>query len=457
LIVFTVPWVLVALLFAEMIFVGLSSRENDSDSDREWLGRAAGWYLVAALCWLMIMVLVFLGSNLATTLFAQFKTWLGPVGGISGVITALLGKSAVTPAKGRAKGPVGISANVILAVAAPIFAIVLIIAASAILDKIIFGLPLTDTQFWKAPVAQFESIQFPSEACWLLLWTVIIGVIGMGAGACINVNRFSLHALYRNRIIRAFLGGSNPHRNPNPFTDFDVGDNLRMFNLWPRRDAAEQRSKTCSNNWKPFHIINMALNIVSTKKLAWQQRKAEPFTASPLHSGSSCVNVDVNGVRIGGFRDSKTYGDSRGISVGTAVAISGAAASPSMGYHSSPPLALLLTLFNARLGWWLGNPGPKGDSTYESEGPALAFLPLFYEMFGLTTDENSYVYLSDGGHFENLALYEMVRRRCRFIVVSDAGCDPDFEFEDLGNAVRKISLDLGVTIEFSGIKERRFK
>ena len=65
-------------------------------------------------------------------------------------------------------------------------------------------------------------------------------------------------------------------------------------------------------------------------------------------------------------------------------------------------------------------------------------------MFGLTTDDRPYVYLSDGGHFENLGLYEMVRRRCRFIVVSDAGCDPDFVFEDLGNAVRKIAIDLGI-------------
>ena len=59
-----------------------------------------------------------------------------------------------------------------------------------------------------------------------------------------------------------------------------------------------------------------------------------------------------------------------------------------------------------------------------------------------------YVYLSDGGHFENLGLYEMVLRRCRCIVVSDAGCDPEFAFDDLGNAIRKIRIDLGVPITF---------
>jgi hypothetical protein len=107
-----------------------------------------------------------------------------------------------------------------------------------------------------------------------------------------------------------------------------------------------------------------------------------------------------------------------------------------------------LTLFNVRLGWWLGNPGKEGKNTYDKEGPGFAARPLLSEAFGQTSDTSPYVYLSDGGHFENLGLYEMVRRRCRFIVVIDAGCDPDFAFEDLGNAVRKIYIDLGIRITF---------
>jgi hypothetical protein len=69
-------------------------------------------------------------------------------------------------------------------------------------------------------------------------------------------------------------------------------------------------------------------------------------------------------------------------------------------------------------------------------------------MLGMTDSEHAYVYLSDGGHFENLALYEMVRRRCRYIILSDAGEDAEFKFDDLGNALRKIRIDLGVPIEF---------
>jgi hypothetical protein len=109
-------------------------------------------------------------------------------------------------------------------------------------------------------------------------------------------------------------------------------------------------------------------------------------------------------------------------------------------------VALIMTLFNLRLGAWFGNPGRAGDETYKKDGPGFTAKYLAYEALGLTNDQADFVYLSDGGHFENLGLYELVRRRCRVIVVSDAGCDPDFLFEDLGNAVRKIRIDFGIDI-----------
>jgi hypothetical protein len=273
----------------------------------------------------------------------------------------------------------------------------------------------------------------------LLVGFAIVGVVTWGASRCININRFSLHALYRNRLVRAFLGSSRTKRNPDAFSGFDEDDNPAMSSLWPRRHRGG--GWPTFTDWRPFHVINMALNVVSTHHLSWQERKAESFTVSPLHSGSACK----------AFRRSDEYGGKTGISLGTAMAISGAAASPNMGYHSSPGITFLLALFNVRLGWWLGNPGPEGQATYRLPGPDFALKPLVEETFGLTTDERPYIYLSDGGHFENLGLYEMVRRRCRYIVAVDAGCDPDYTFEDLGNAVRKIAIDLGVKIRFHGL------
>ena len=130
--------------------------------------------------------------------------------------------------------------------------------------------------------------------------------------------------------------------------------------------------------------------------------------------------------------------------MGTAVSISGAAASPNMGYHSAPSLAFLMTFFNVRLGFWTGN--PRHDSTWKMAGPRFGLFQLLAELFGLTDDEASYVYLSDGGHFENLGLYELIKRRCSYIVVCDADCDNTYSFGDFGNAIRKCRDDIGVEI-----------
>jgi hypothetical protein len=102
-------------------------------------------------------------------------------------------------------------------------------------------------------------------------------------------------------------------------------------------------------------------------------------------------------------------------------------------------------LFNVRLGWWLGNPRHR---FFGREAPVWSITPALKELSGATTDRGRWIYLSDGGHFDNLGLYEMVRRRCRFIVVVDAGCDPDCKFEDLGSTARKIYIDFGVSIDF---------
>jgi hypothetical protein len=341
-----------------------------------------------------------------------------------------------------------LSVNVVLGIATPIFAGVLIVIISALLDRVLLGHSLLrGSELMSLSDSSADVLEKRrSDTFWLLGGFAGALAIGLAASRFININRFSAHALYRNRLIRAFLGATNVKRHADLFTNFDLSDNPRMHQLWPPRNPDGSWPKLDKEKWRPFHIVNMALNIVSSRRLAWQERKAEPFTASPLHTGSHCKN---------GYRPSLTYGDMAGISLGTAMAISGAAVSPNMGYHSSSGVAFLMALFNVRLGWWLGNPGREGELTFTHDGPRNAAAPFFAEMFGLTTDDQPYVYLSDGGHFENLGLYEMVRRRCRFIVVSDADCDPEFAFEDLGNAVRKIELDLGVSIRFRGVEVLR--
>jgi hypothetical protein len=107
-----------------------------------------------------------------------------------------------------------------------------------------------------------------------------------------------------------------------------------------------------------------------------------------------------------------------------------------------------MTLFNARLGRWFANPR-RALNRDKDTTPRTSLFLLFAELFGLTDAKSSYVYLSDGGHFENLGIYELVRRRCRLIVVIDAGADGKLGFDDLGNAIRKCATDLRVEIEIN--------
>jgi hypothetical protein len=123
---------------------------------------------------------------------------------------------------------------------------------------------------------------------------VIVAIVGRGASHFVNINRFSLHALYRNRLTRGYLGGSNATRDPDPFSGFDFDDDVCIRKLWPPKadDATKVNSRSL------FHVVNIALNVVSTQRLAWQERKAESFTASALHCGAAYL----------GFRDSWEYG-----------------------------------------------------------------------------------------------------------------------------------------------------
>jgi hypothetical protein len=339
------------------------------------------------------------------------------------LVATKLGSSALTPLTPGKPNP---TMAVAMAALPLIFIIVLLAFLAMAADWAMSGGHVGAT--FLGQLCLSENIDLVAIVTTAAVLAVLCGVMSY----FVNINKFSLHAMYRYRIIRAYLGASNLDRNPNLFTGFDDKDNIDMRELWPGPAAKRPASRP------PFHVVNIALNLVSGSNYAWQQRKAAPFTVSPLHSGSWYI----------GYRPSAEYGSpDGGISLGTAVAISGAAASPNMGYHSSPAISFLMTLFNVRLGWWLGNPRRADRKVWTEAGPTYMAPALLRELFGLTDWKSPYVYLSDGGHFDNLGLYEMVLRRCRLVVVSDASADPNFEFFDLGMAIRKIRIDLGVEIE----------
>jgi hypothetical protein len=216
-------------------------------------------------------------------------------------------------------------------------------------------------------------------------------------------------------------------RQPDPVTGFDPADDMPLDRLRVGVDKANQ------SYTGPYPLVNTAMNLVEGDELAWQERKAESFLLSPCYSGSATT----------GYRRLMSS-DSNGMRLGTAVAMSGAAVSPNWGYHSSPAVTALLTIFNVRLGGWVRNPR---YGIPNSRGPGLGLLWLLKELFGRTNNRADYVYLSDGGHFDNLGVYELVRRRCRFIVACDGEQDGDYTFDALGALIRKCETDFGVRIE----------
>jgi Patatin-like phospholipase len=439
---FAAPLFLAVFLFTATIFIGAASKVT-FDEDREWWARMGAWVMIAIVGWSLFGTLVLFGPLGLLDSPRIFGTLLGLLGGISGLFTLIVGYNSDTTATRDGKRKDGLVPLLLekgLGLAAPLSLAALVASLSFATSGLLM---VAARQMSPAMLKTFGFSDAPaltdfnrvvSDSPWRLVagFMAACAFIGWGLSRLINVNKFSLHAIYRNRLVRAYLGASNPRRDPNPFTGFDPADNL------PLQDLRDPGDSTLPQ--RPLHIINMALNLVTGENLAWQQRKAETFTASTLHCGNFRL----------GYRFTKHYAvgpHKTGLSVGTAIAISGAAASPNQGYHSSPMVALLMTLFNVRLGWWLGNPGAMGHKTFHDPAPSSPVLHMVKEGLGLTDSTSPYVYLSDGGHFENLGLYEMILRRCRLVVVSDAGCDPDCSLEDLGNAIRKIRVDLGVKIE----------
>jgi hypothetical protein len=612
------PSMLGAFLLWLTLYVGLSSGRPCGDEDREWLARISAWTALIIFLWVTGCAVGLGGPILWHYLAAgtfEAKVWGWITGGMS-VVTTVLGllgghsPSSAAPAYSRPSRSLGERIRHSLpALAAPI---------AVILILLILATGAAAFSEWMRneadPLGMLGKVSPDGvRLSYDVLLIVCLAAIGTVAGLFMNSNRLSFHAVYRDRLIRAFLGASNRNRQPNPFTGFDPHDNVPLHHLrrgqhftrsdlveeseneqsakkywrlhgvgqmlrarkepfvdwlWkratrkdsrlndlfeksdtPGKEAVEpmldalnlllgdpdlfahspfaddeQRHKPHNRDidWayrrvaddgcchllnrlileetfavklpaldsdsperprkkyflkadhgspqipRPMHIVNVALNLVAGENLAWQQRKAAAFTFSPLHSGFEIPAADC---RRGGYRRSVEYGS--GISLGTTMTISGAAATPNMGYHSTPAVTFLMALFNVRLGLWLGNTGDVPDNLfrraiarafrplgleltakavgagteYRRAGPLHSLVPLINETLGQTTDQYRYIYLSDGGHFENLGLYEMVRRRCHTIVVSDASCDPDSDFEDFGNAIRKIQIDLGIPIE----------
>ncbi|HSB80471.1 MAG TPA: patatin-like phospholipase family protein [Candidatus Methylomirabilis sp.] len=463
------PTVIGAVLLMVTAHVGLMGRKF-AESDRELWSVYGARLLALAVAWAGIFAIALYG----TALLKWTTEWIVAMGGFAWVASTLFGVlAAKSTSTGKADSKRWV--EVLTRLAPYVFVLGLLLALSWGLQKgLNWGQDVRTDK--PAAIASADKPHSPSPGIYLRadpsagaplvtvrgidtpsLWKEFLDIAGNEyeriqewftppwalaamAGAAflaallvswrVNINLFSLHHFYRNRLTRCYLGATNRERRPHPLTGFDPDDDV------PLRELANQR---------PLHIVGTAINLNRGRQLAWQNRRAASFAFTPRHAGYEPASRYVSG----GFRPVAEYGmdaDKLPIPLGTVVAISGAAASPNMGFHTSPAVAFLLTVFNVRLGHWCGDPAHKKAWRYRD--PLMSLRYWIAELTGSADLDYPFVSLSDGGHFENLGVYELVRRRCSVILASDAGADPKYAFDDLAEAMRKCYTDFGVEIRF---------
>ncbi|MFK0642740.1 MULTISPECIES: patatin-like phospholipase family protein [unclassified Ochrobactrum] len=233
----------------------------------------------------------------------------------------------------------------------------------------------------------------------------------------VDVNETSLHRYYRSKLATAFI-------------------HVAVGNGPPKVSEIE-----CSKTLYP--IINCALNAPGSKQPRMRGRLADVFSFTPHMTGSNL---------IGYSKTSAWEVCNPLLDLASAMALSGAAVSPQMGLRTTRRSSFWLTLFNARLNAWLRDPQkvapkaiPPTDSFFVRNGPGLGY--LVHEFWGNADESLPYSNISDGGHIENLGVYELLRRRCRYIVAVDGEADPKMTFHALTNLQRLAYIDMGIQID----------
>ncbi len=459
------PLTLLIFLAAATLKVGLMGR-SFSDPYREWWARVAGWILILTIFWTAgFSVAIYAPLGLlwlrGWVKAAGLATWTGST--LAGVLGGKSEKTADDEPKSMTSRLLSFTPYVFIVGLLSLLSLSLelilarfylagdgmqaawnaFLAESPAVEKVagwvlkVSGnvasgtLTLSGTATTAAPAsasypyvdAHFTLLHQVTNG-WLIVACLLVFVVCVWLSYRVDLNEFSMNLMYRNRLVRCYLGATHERRTENPFSGLDCRDDLFLSSL--------RSSQSYSG---PLPILNSTLNLVNSRELAWQERKAESFPMTPFRCGFDTWIEQANlerdyqrekdeaHISKYAYRMTEQYAyKDGGFFVGTAMSISGAAASPNMGYHSTPSLAILMTFFNVRLGFWAGN--PRNNDTWFLPGPTVGLKQLISELLGLTNDNAKYVYLSDGGHFENLGVYELVKRRCKFIIACDAGADP---------------------------------
>ena len=259
---------------------------------------------------------------------------------------------------------------------------------------------------------------------------------------CIDLNETSLHRMYRDRVSRAFL--------------FTLRSKSGLASGAPAAVAQEgavpysrarvalfgntKLSQTNPHNLAPYHIINATLNL-DRDTLSLMGRGSDFFMFSREFVGSAAV----------GYRETTVMERAdRNLDLATAVSISGAAMAPHMGASTIESLILSLGVLNIRLGYWLPNPASVilSSTVLSRFFYGFSWYMLMKEFGWPPMKKTDYrLLLSDGGHSDNVGAMELLRRRCKYLIVCDAEADPDYRYNGLAILTRLARVEFGCTLQ----------
>lgn len=260
-----------------------------------------------------------------------------------------------------------------------------------------------------------------------------------------NINLTGLHRFYRDRLMESFMPDPEDIREDLQAAETNADDKA-LADICGMEDDG------------PYHLINTHVVLLGAKKARLRSREGDAFVMSRLYCGSEATGFIPTeswlpgpawiamGKRVGAMR------------LPTAMAISGAALNPragadGQGATKGGAVSALLNLLNLRLGYWVPSPrklGAGGFLPSYRASPNFIFPGLFQGLFGFYHNENAnWLELSDGGHFENTGIYELVRRGVRTIVFADGSTDPEIALQSFANVLEKIYIDFNVTVDFA--------
>ncbi len=290
-------------------------------------------------------------------------------------------------------------------------------------------------------------------ARWLFLLVPSLLYVAATGWNLSSLNASSLHNFYRARLTRSYVSVGNPQRgfNPNALieaTPANIEALRRVSEVRPNDDIAFGEYRPHEHGG-PIHLLNVCVNQTVDDRTGEfnRDRKGRNMTVSSLGCDLGSVPAAVK----------LEFADGVGPTLGQWVAISGAAAAPGMGANTSKGLAALLTLCGVRLGYWLDIAKKDGIALEGSKLRTLfaKYSHLMDEIFAtFPGSDDPHWYISDGGHFENTAVYALLKRETDVIVCADCGADPHYAFEDLNNLVRLARIDFNARITFLKIKEQ---